>query len=82
MSISGISQPEYSSELIRGELSDISNLQLWGHSAHLQLDHLDFICYDWGFIAFIKGSIEHLNGICMKLIGKAGPFEGERHWRW
>lgn len=49
--------------------------------AHLQLDDLDLVCNDGWFIPLVECVVEHLDRICVKLVGKAGPLEGERHDR-
>ena len=49
-------------------------------SPHLELDYLDFVCYDWRLVALVKRGVEHLYRIGVKLVGKAGPFECEGHW--
>lgn len=46
-------------------------------SAHLKLNNFDFVDYDWGFVALVEGSIEHLDCIEVKLVGKSRPVEGE-----
>ena len=49
-------------------------------SPHLKLDNLDFVCYDWRLAALVKGTLQHLKRIGVKLVGKTGPFECEGHW--
>ena len=45
--------------------------------AHLQFHNLDPIRYDWRLVALVEGRLEHLDGIGVKLVGEARPFEGE-----
>ena len=47
--------------------------------AHLQLDDLDLACNYGRLISLVERIVEHLNGIGMKLVGKAGPLKRERH---
>ena len=68
MCIPFIGQPKYTTKLIHGELSDITNLELRGLRAHLQLDDLDLVCYDRGLVALVEGGVEHLYGIGVELV--------------
>ena len=47
--------------------------------AHLQLDDFYPVRYDGRLVAFVKGRLEHLDSICVKLVGEAWPFEREGH---
>jgi hypothetical protein len=88
--ISGVSEAKYSAKLIGGELPYITYLQFrwlkaWSEDkwmswatdleAHLEFDDLDGICEDGGLLSLVEGCVEHLHGICMKLLGEARPFE-------
>lgn len=46
---------------------------------HLELDDLNLVDYDGGFVALVEGGGEHLDGICVELVGEAGPLESEGH---
>ena len=45
--------------------------------AHLQLHNLYLVCYDWRLVALVESGLQHLDGIGMKLIREARPFECE-----
>lgn len=50
-------------------------------SPHLKLHDLYLISDDRRLVTFVKGGIEHLDSIGVKLVRKAWPFKGERHVR-
>jgi hypothetical protein len=47
---------------------------------HLELYDFYFVGDDWRFVALVKGIIEHLDSVCVKLVGEAWPFKCERHF--
>lgn len=57
-------------------LGDVRCLDL---GAHLKLDDFYPVCDDWGLVAFVEGSIEHLDCIVVKLVRETRPVEGKRH---
>jgi len=98
MCISCLSNPKYAAKVIRGQVANIPNFEFWrlsvvmsrdlrqlGNthlSAHLELNDFYLVSDDGRLVALVEGIIEHLDGIGVKLVGKAWPFECERHfWR-
>lgn len=79
MCIPFIRQPKDPTKLVHCQFADISDLEFWWLRAHLQLNNLDPVCYDGRLVTLVEGGIEHLYGIGVKLVGKARPFECERH---
>lgn len=58
--------------------TNLSYLRESGHlCTHFKFDNLDSVRYDGRLIAFIEGSIEHLDGIVVKLVRKPRPVERE-----
>ena len=58
-----------------GQLEEGQRLAETDLSTHLELDHLDLVGYDGRLVALVEGGIEHLDGIGVKLVGKAWPLE-------
>lgn len=48
--------------------------------SHFKFYDFNLVSDDWRFVTLVEGVIEHLDSICVKLVGKAWPFECERHF--
>ena len=68
MCVSLVRQPKYPSKLVHGQLAYIPYLEFRRLRAHLELDNLYPVCYDWGLVTLVKGRVEHLDGIGVKLV--------------
>lgn len=45
--------------------------------AHFELDDFDTVCDDGGFVALVKGGVEHLASIAVKALAESGPLKVE-----
>lgn len=80
MCISCIGKAKYASKVVHCQVTDIPNFEFWRLCPHLELYDFYLVSDDWRFVALVKGVIEHLDSVCVKLVGEAWPFECERHF--